>query len=240
MSDNKGDKELLSQSKIFNISSYARNKVETKRRNKGLGELIPRENNPYKQFLTYSTSICFAKTLFAPLERLRLISQVRHMPNIPTAERASGSSFSNLAKIVGEQGPLALWRGNNVDIYRHFAVIGLQVTVYDRIKHAYMPYDSSRYSGIDYYWRLIASAGMIMGITAGITYPLDLIHTRLASDMSKKGQQRLYTTTFDCFNRTNIDEGFKKGLYKGIELSVASSAIRAGLVYPLYDLLQRE
>ena len=33
---------------IFNVSSYARKKVAEKRKKKGLGELKPRENNPYK------------------------------------------------------------------------------------------------------------------------------------------------------------------------------------------------
>ena len=73
------------------------------------------------------------------------------------------------------------------NIYRNLLQISLRITVYDRIKHAYMPNDASRYTGIDYYWRLFASAAMTMGITAGLTYPLDLIHTRLAADMSKKG-----------------------------------------------------
>ena len=61
----------------------------------------------------------------------------------------------------------------------------LRVNLYDRIKHAYMPNDISRYTGFDYYWRIYASAAMTMGITAAVTYPLDLIHTRLASDMTK-------------------------------------------------------
>ena len=79
---------------------------------------------------------------------------------------------------------------------------------------------------------------MTMGITAGLTYPFDLINTRLASDMTKKGSTRLFTTTFDCFNRTNIDEGFKKGLYKGLDLCVVSSALRAAITLPLLDVLR--
>jgi len=157
------------------------------------------------------------------------------MSNVASNERPTSSTFGNLSKIIGEQGMTALWRGNAPNIYRHLGLLCLQVTVYDRIKHAYMPYDSSKYSGIDFYWRVFASSSMILGLTAALTYPFDLIHTRLASDMSKKGQQRLYTTVFDCFNRTNIDEGFRKGLYKGIEIQVAASVIRSLLTLPTYD-----
>ena len=112
--------------------------------------------------------------------------------------------------------------------------------MYDRIKHAYMPHDESKYTGLDFYWRYLASASMIMGLTCGVTYPMDLIHTRITSDMSKKGTQRLFTTTFDCFNRTNIDEGFRTGLYKGVELSVLSSALRCGISLPLLDIMRSE
>ena len=79
-----------------------------------------------------------------------------------------------------------------------------------------MPKDPSMYeNNIGFYWRMIASSAMTIGITTALTYPLDLIHTRLSSDMTPKGNRRIYNTTFDCFSSTNIDEGFKQGLYKG-------------------------
>lgn len=104
-----------------------------------------------------------------------------------------------------------------------------------------MPYgDESKYTGLDYYWRVFGSFSTIVGITAGLTYPLDLIHTRLVTDMSKKGTQRLFTTTFDCFNRTNIDEGFRAGLYKGYDVAMAGAVIRAGMTLPLYDVVRSD
>ena len=126
-------------------------------------------------FAQYSTSICLAKTMFAPFERIRIMSQTRHMMNVPAAERVTGSTFGTLNKIVSEQGFFALWRGNNANLYKNMGLIMLRISVYDRIKHAYMPYDKSRYSGFDYYWRFFASAAMTVGVTALFTYPLDLI-----------------------------------------------------------------
>ena len=65
---------MANQSKVFNISSYARQKVLAKRKKKGLGELKPRENNPYSMFIKNTFAICAAKTLLAPLERIRILS----------------------------------------------------------------------------------------------------------------------------------------------------------------------
>jgi hypothetical protein len=42
MDEEKRARELANQSKIFNISTYAKQKVMAKRKKKGLGELKPR------------------------------------------------------------------------------------------------------------------------------------------------------------------------------------------------------
>ena len=102
-----------------------------------------------------------------------------------------------------------------------------------------MPYDQSRYSGIEYYGRFFGSSLMTIGVTALFTYPLDLIHTRISSDITKKNEQRLFSTTFDCFNRTGLDEG-NKALYKGVEVAATASAIRCMATLPLYDMLRSQ
>jgi len=238
--ETKANKELAAQSTVFNLSAWARNRVDAKRKRKGLGELTPRENNPYRMFATYGMTVGIAKTLFAPLDRLRILSQVRHMSSVAAKERVTGSSMANMNKIISEQGFWSLWRGNNSNVYRNLLMISLQVSIYDKIKHAWMPNNAATYSGADYYMRLVLSACCNMGLTAAFVYPLDLINTRIASDMSKSGQPRLFKTTFDCFNRTNIDEGFRAGLYKGLELSIAASAIRSLLALPLYDAVRNQ
>lgn len=63
----------MRQSILFNVSTYAKRQVSMKRERKGLSELTPRETNPYALFMKYSLVACTAKTLFAPLERLRII-----------------------------------------------------------------------------------------------------------------------------------------------------------------------
>lgn len=102
-----------------------------------------------------------------------------------------------------------------------------------------MPNETHKYKGFDFFWRSALAATFCMGLTTLLCYPLDLIHTRIASDMTKKGQPRLFTTTFDCFNRTNLDEG-RRGLYKGFELAILNSVLRASFTLPIYELLKNE
>ena len=90
----------------------------------------------------------------------------------------------------------------------------MKVLTYDKIKNYFMPYDSRKYSGFDFFWRASASAVFTSGLTMLFTYPFDVFHTKMTADMSKKGEKRLFTTTFDCFNKTHLDGG-RAGLFKG-------------------------
>jgi hypothetical protein len=59
--------------------------------------------------------------------------------------------------------------------------------MYDKVKYRLMPYAEHKYKGINYVWRVVASGSICMGMTALLTYPFDLIHTRVSSDLTKKG-----------------------------------------------------
>jgi len=114
----------------------------------------------------------------------------------------------------------------------------VRVLMYDKVKNWFMPYDHSKYTGFDYFWRASASSVICGGFTLLFSYPLDLIHTRTATDMARKNTTRLYTTTFDCFNRTNLDEG-RWGLYKGAEVAVTAAVIRSILQLPIYSTVKK-
>ena len=71
--------ERYAQSGFFNISSMAQKRISDKRRRKGLGEVKPREKNVFGQVFVYSMTLGAIKTFGAPLERMRIILQTRHM-----------------------------------------------------------------------------------------------------------------------------------------------------------------
>lgn len=141
-------------------------------------------------------------------------------------------------EILNEQGGQQFWRGNNVHLYRVWTQLFLKVFTYDKIKASFMPYETHKYKGFDYFWRASSAFAICTGLTTLFVYPLDLAHTRIASDLTQKGQPRLFTTTFDCFNRTHLDEG-RAGLYKGYQLAILSSVLRGALSLPVYDTFKR-
>lgn len=84
--------ERYAQSGFFNISSMAKKRIDDKRRRKGLGDIKPREKNVYGQLFTYGLTLTAVKTLGAPLERMRIILQTRHMQNVKASERPTPST----------------------------------------------------------------------------------------------------------------------------------------------------
>jgi len=74
-------------------------------------------------------------------------------------------------------------------------------------------------------------------MTTLFTYPMDLIHTRMATDMSPKTGRRKYMTAFECFNQTNIDEG-RGGLYKGWGLNASTAFLRGWISLPIIDFVR--
>jgi len=81
--------ERNSMTGFFNISSMAQKRISEKRRKKGLGEIKPREKNVYGQIFVYGVTLGAAKTVGAPLERVRILLQTRHMQNLKAQEKLS-------------------------------------------------------------------------------------------------------------------------------------------------------
>jgi stalled ribosome alternative rescue factor ArfA len=66
-------RDLIKQAQYPSLTNWFRKRVEAKRKRKGLGELKPREKNPFTNILKSSTAILTAKALFTPLDRVRIL-----------------------------------------------------------------------------------------------------------------------------------------------------------------------
>ena len=82
------------------------------------------------------------------------------------------------------------------------------------------------------------AAGSATGLIKCLSsYPLELVRTRLAADMTPKGQPRMYTGIVHCILHTLQHEG-TRGLYKGIVASTAAVVPYLAISFIAYDELQ--
>jgi hypothetical protein len=110
------------------------------------------------------------------------------------------------------------------------------VGFYDKFKYRLMPAGDSKYGGFNKFWRRMVAALFASSLTIALSYPFDLFFTKLAADMNPTRSTRLYNNTFDCFNLTQIEGGFK-GCYKGAFIALGAAVPSTLFMIPLYDIL---
>ncbi|MQL73701.1 hypothetical protein Taro_006062 [Colocasia esculenta] len=127
-----------------------------------------------------------SKTCTAPLARLTILFQVQGMhSDVATLKRTS--IFHEASRIVREEGVRAFWKGNLVTIAHRLPYSSISFYAYERYKlklQSLPGLDRHReFVAADVFLRLLG--GGLAGITAAsITYPLDLVRTRLAAQLS--------------------------------------------------------
>lgn len=179
----------------------------------------------------------FAKTVVAPLERVKILFQTRR-----TEFKAIGL-FGSIKKIAQTEGIMGFYRGNGASVARIVPYAALHYMTYEQ----YRRWIILGFPNIDRGPILDLVAGSFSGGTAVLfTYPLDLVRTKLAYqvvDSSKKGIQgvvneQVYKGIRDCFAKTYKESGLR-GLYRGVGPSLYGIFPYAGLKFYFYEEMKR-
>jgi solute carrier family 25 (adenine nucleotide translocator) protein 4/5/6/31 len=174
-----------------------------------------------------------SRTLMAPLERVKVLLQVQEVSLVPVKDRYKGV-WDCLVRIPREQGFVAYWRGNGVNVARMIPNSAIKFTTFDAYKRWAFPDGESAYSSWELYVRKMACGGLSGISTILPVYPMDLARTRLTADIASKRQ---YTGLIDCLSRTAKNEGIF-GLYKGLFISLAGIIPYLAISLALYDTLK--
>ncbi|KAL8464016.1 hypothetical protein ACS0TY_033810 [Phlomoides rotata] len=179
-----------------------------------------------------------AKTVVAPLERVKILFQTRR------AEFQSIGLLGSFSKIAKTEGVLGFYRGNGASVARIVPYAALHYMAYEEYRRWIIlgfP-DVGRGPVLD------LVAGSFAGGTAVIfTYPLDLVRTKLAyqvvepSKRPVKGHARcdlVYKGIRDCFSKIYKEAGIR-GLYRGVAPSLYGIFPYAGLKFYFYEEMKR-
>ena len=183
-----------------------------------------KEGQTFKTFATDfmlgGISAAVAKTCTAPIERVKLLLQTQ---DANKAIIESGRKYTGIqncfSRVVAEEGPKALWRGNFVNVLRYFPTQALNFA----FKDYYKSLIAARFPNSGFGWDLFrnVSAGGAAGATSlCFVYPLDLARTRLAADVGKGVNDRQFKGLGDCLSKIYKVDGIR-GLYRGFGISVA-------------------
>jgi solute carrier family 25 phosphate transporter 23/24/25/41 len=163
-----------------------------------------------------------AKTVVAPFERVKIVCQTGESAGMVRTTRA----------IWAAEGLVGFWRGNAaacVRVVPHKAVL---FGCSDMYKDVFRALNTAAPGELPA-WGAFAS-GSLAGFTASVlTYPLDLIRTRVSGYIGKDAP---YSGIYSTFMRTFREEGFR-ALFRGIGPTLAGSIPYEGIKFGAYDVL---
>jgi len=178
----------------------------------------------------------FAKTLTAPIERVKLVIQTQDAnPLIRSGEVPRYTGIGNcFSRIYSEQGASAFWRGNFTNCIRYFPTQAFNLSFKDSIKKMFPKYNPKTEFG-SFFAVNMASGGLAAGGSLCIVYPLDYARTRLASDVGSG--KKTFDGLFDCLKKTASGPGGFFSLYAGFGVSLGGIIPYRGFQLGAFDTI---
>jgi len=185
----------------------------------------------FVSFMLGGVSGVIAKTICAPIERVKLIMQTQHTnTQIKVQYKGMVDCFVRVAK---EEGFWSLWRGNLANVYRYFPTQAFNFAFKDWYQKIFNPYNRN-VNPYKWFMGNLMSGGMAGASGMVIVYPLDFARTRLGVDMGKSEAERQFKGLADCVMKIMKTDGVT-GLYRGFGVSVVGIFVYRALYFGCYD-----
>jgi len=185
----------------------------------------------FVSFMLGGISGVVAKTICAPIERVKLIMQTQDTnPQITKKYTGMVNCFSRVAK---EEGFWSLWRGNWANVVRYFPTQAFNFAFKDWYQKIFNPYNKHTES-TKWFLGNLMSDGMAGASSMVFVYPLDFARTRLGVDMGKKAEERQFKGLSDCAFKIFKSDGLT-GLYRGFAVSVIGIFVYRAFYFGCYD-----
>lgn len=141
-------------------------------------------------FVLGGTSGAIAKTICAPIERVKLIMQTQQ--NNPQLEGKRYKSMTDcFVRLPKEEGFWAFWRGNWANVIRYFPTQAFNFAFKDAYQKIFNPYDK-RVNPWKWFMGNLLSGGFAGSTSMILVYPLDFARTRLGVDMGRSEAERQF------------------------------------------------
>ncbi|CAB4394407.1 mitochondrial carrier [Rhizophagus irregularis] len=130
---------------------------------------------------------CVAKTVIAPLDRVKILFQASN-PHFQKYAGTWSGAFQASKEIYTINGVRGLFQGNSATLLRILPYAAIKFVAFEQIRHVLMPNEDTAFRHL--------ISGSLAGITSVLcTYPLELIRVRLAFEVRNDSRVR-YVTLF--------------------------------------------
>jgi len=177
------------------------------------------------------SSAVVARTCVAPLERVKLESQIALSVGSSSRSRARLPLNRSLRRIIKREGFLGLWKGNKVNLMRTAPYKAMNFLVFDTLHDLLL----KRGEKLELSNRERAFSGAAAGVLSAMCFfPLDVVRTRLIANDKYKAMGVARALTHIVRK-----EGFG-GLYRGALPALISMGPNGAVFYGMYDWLKMQ
>jgi len=173
-----------------------------------------------------------AKTITAPIERVKILLQLQDVSTQISADKRYNGIIDCFRRVTAEQGFSSFWRGNWANIIRYFPTQAFNFAFKDTYKQ-YIVRHSPKTDKTLFFLENLACGGAAGASSLLIVYPLDFARTRLAADVGV-GSGRQFNGLVDCVAKIAKKDGFF-GLYKGFGVSVGGIIVYRASYFGGFD-----
>jgi len=175
-----------------------------------------------------------AKTVTAPLARLTILFQVHSLVTTKKyAPQYADGVLDGAKKIMQRGGFFSFWKGNGTSVLHRFPFSAINFYVYENTLDFLSRTDGNSKEDANPIKRFIAGA-FAGSIACVACYPLDLVRTRLTTELPGKEH---YRGIFDTFKKITATEGVG-GLYTGIGPTLFVAVPNFAISYTVYGTLK--
>ena len=188
----------------------------------GVKSWVEGTNVHVRHLVAGATASVVARTILAPLERVKVELQLNQQP---------GGAFSTAARVITKEGIGGLWKGNGLNLLRTAPYRSINYFTYDNTKEAICKITGNR--------ELSNTQRLFAGATAGFAaiiccFPLDVLRTRM---LSKGGEEFYRRGILPTLTHIIRGEGFG-AFYAGVLPALISVIPSNAVFYTVYDSLK--
>jgi len=182
----------------------------------------------FKQLFCGGMAGVLSRSTVAPIDRVKILLQTQGVAAGISANKYGGV-IGTVRAVIQEEGLRMLWRGNGTNCIRIMPYASLQFWSYDFYKGLLMRNFAKEFGVLERF-----EAGALAGITAAsVTYPLDLIRIRLATNTNTA------VSGFLPQARSIIAEGGSVlALYKGFIPTLTSLGPFIAINFAVFDTIK--
>lgn len=201
-------------------------------------------------FFVGGSSGVIAKTVAAPIERVKLLIQTQdRIPDIASGNVPRYSGIRNcFVRVIREQGLPSLWRGNLPNVLRYFPTAAFNFSFNAAFEGLFPKYNPDTEFSYSLLVNLL-SGGLAGAMSLTLVYPLDYCRTRLAGDIGGEfymtdvlsgpqplPRERQFKGLYDCLIKTVHAQG-PFALYTGYMVSVVGIFVYRAPYFGIFNTL---